>query len=103
MSMENTIKKLEKLMSETPSDWREKAQWRRDNRDWLHVSGMLALSVIEKYDADREKIREALEYNDDLRVDSIMRGDADLTLSEIDKLVGLDELLRILTYIKEKK
>lgn len=103
MSMENTIKKLEKLMSDTPSGWREKSQWRKDNRDWLRVSGMLAVSVIEKYDTDREKIQEVLGYNDDLRIDSILRGDADLTLSEIDKLVGLDELLRILTYIKEKK
>lgn len=28
------------------TDWKKKAQWRRDNRNWLHRSQEIALSIL---------------------------------------------------------
>ena len=33
-----TLEKLEQISAPAPSDWREKAQWRKDNCDWLRKS-----------------------------------------------------------------
>ena len=99
------IEKLSKIMSPCNSDWREDAEYRRNNRYWLRISGLVALSVIRKYDNNRKKIQEALGYEDEIRVDDILRGKADLTLSEIHSLIGFEELVRIInkTQTKEMK
>lgn len=37
---------LEELQSETPSKWREEAQWRRENHDWLRYSQRIAILLF---------------------------------------------------------
>lgn len=42
----DTIKFLDSHQSETPSKWREEAEWRRDNWSWLRHSQRIAVKVL---------------------------------------------------------
>ena len=37
---------LESHKSETPSTWREEAEWRRDNWSWLQYSQKIAVKIL---------------------------------------------------------
>ena len=37
---------LEEHQSETPSKWREEAQWRKENSDWLRYSQRIAILLL---------------------------------------------------------
>ena len=110
--MENSeiLKKLEELASPAPSNWREKAEWRQDNRDWLRLSCSVALKVLSDQDMHNanEYVKNTLGC-DDGTARLILSGDADLKLSEIVKLIGLDgflsaaEGLKNYLFIKEKE
>jgi len=92
------IENFKKLWSDTPSNWREKAQWRVDNRDWLRISGAITIAFIEKHgtgDEARAEIKELLDC-DDNKANDIMKGQADLSLSEICKLIGFEEFARVM-------
>ena len=41
-----TLEFLETHQSETPSKWREEAEWRRDNWSWLRHSQRIAVKVL---------------------------------------------------------
>ena len=41
-----TLEVLEAHQSETPSKWREEAEWRRDNWSWLRHSQKIAVKVL---------------------------------------------------------
>ena len=41
-----TLEFLETHQSETPSKWREEAEWRRDNWPWLRHSQRIAVKVL---------------------------------------------------------
>ncbi len=41
-----TLEFLESHQSETPSKWREDAEWRRDNWSWLRHSQRIAVKVL---------------------------------------------------------
>ena len=45
---EEIISKLKKLSSETPSKWREKAEWRNENKSWLRYSQRIAMMMLDK-------------------------------------------------------
>lgn len=110
--MENSeiLKKLEELASPAPSDWRKQAEWRQDNRDWLRLSCSVALKVLSDQDMHNanEYVKNTLGC-DDGTARLILSGDADLKLSEIVKLIGLDgflsaaEGLKNYLFIKEKE
>lgn len=49
--MENKLLEyLENHQHATPSNWREKAEWRRENRDWIRHSQEIALAMLNKMD-----------------------------------------------------
>lgn len=49
--MENKLLEfLENHQPATPSNWREKAEWRRENRDWIRHSQEIALAMLNKMD-----------------------------------------------------
>lgn len=49
--MENKLLEyLETHQPATPSNWREKAEWRRENRDWIRHSQEIALVMLNKMD-----------------------------------------------------
>ena len=46
--MTRAIDFLKANMSETPSKWREEAEFRRKNRKWIRYSQWIALKVLER-------------------------------------------------------
>lgn len=94
MEKSEILKKLEELVSPAPSDWRKQAEWRRDNRDWLRLSCSVALKVLSDQDMHNahEYVKNTLGCDEDT-ARLILSGNADLKLSEIVKLIGLDGFL----------
>lgn len=45
---EETINKLNEHRSETPSKWRENAEWRIANKSWLRYSQRIAMMMLDK-------------------------------------------------------
>ena len=50
MNMETTVKKLRQHASPTPSQWRNEAEYRRENKSWLRYSQHIALLMKDKMD-----------------------------------------------------
>jgi len=50
MNMETTVKKLRQHTSPIPSRWRNKAEYRRENKSWLRYSQHIALLMQDKMD-----------------------------------------------------
>jgi len=48
--METTVKKLKQHASSTPSQWRNEAEYRRENKTWLRYSQHVALLMQNKMD-----------------------------------------------------
>ncbi len=46
--MNETVKRLRRHQSPTPSKWRERAEWRRENKSWLRHSQKIAMMMLEK-------------------------------------------------------
>ena len=46
--MSEIIKKLEQHQPETPSKWREKAEFRLANKSWLRYSQHVAMMMLDK-------------------------------------------------------
>lgn len=100
--IKTALEKLKEIASPAPSDWKVKAEHRRDNREWLRISGMITVDLISSQEKPREYIKEKLNCQDEY-VSTIMKGQADLKLSEIVKLVGFDGLFDTLTKINNRK
>ena len=46
--MSEIVKRLEKRQSETPSRWREAAQARKANKEWLRYSQKIAMRMLDR-------------------------------------------------------
>ena len=106
-SMEKTdiIRKLGEISSPAPSNWREHAQWRKDNREWLRVSGGIALHLLYRStgsDEVREYIKETMSC-DDATAGNILKGTHDFTLAEIRKLIGYEGFREVAERIRNWK
>ena len=91
------IDKLKRIMVPAPSNWREKAEWRRNNREWLRVSGRIAVIIMEN-NQGRNKARKYVmdKLGCDARTASgILKGSHDFKLSEISRLVPNLDLNKI--------
>ena len=91
MKKNETIKKLDAISSPSPSDWREKAEWRVNNRDWLRISGAVALRILMDKDGAeaRMHVMDTMDC-DERTAHEILCGKHDFKLSEIVRLVGAD-------------
>ena len=96
------MEKLKEIASPAPSDWKAKAEYRRDNREWLRISGMITVDLISSQEKPREYIKEKLQCPDEY-ISTIMKGQADLKLSEIVKLVGFEGLYDTLSKINNRR
>lgn len=84
-----TLEKLKQISESAPSNWREKAQWRKDNRDWLRKSGRIAIAVLAAIDSDpdmsqtvlAEKMGVTKQY-----ISKLVKGQENLSLQTICKL-----------------
>lgn len=46
--MNETVKRLRQHQSSTPSQWRERANWRLENKSWLRHSQKIAMMMLDK-------------------------------------------------------
>ena len=49
--MNETVKRLRQHQSSTPSQWRERANWRIENKSWLRHSQKIAMMMLDKMEA----------------------------------------------------
>lgn len=85
----DNLEKLENISLPSQTDWREKAQWRKDNRDWLRQSGRIAVAILEAIDATpgmsqkvlAEKLNVSQQY-----ISKVVKGSENLSLQTICKL-----------------
>ena len=89
---------------EVKTDWREKAEWRRENRRWLRYSGFIALKVmhrLEELKMSQKELAEKMECSPQY-VSKLLKGSENLTLDTISKLeecLDLDLVRSALTYV----
>ena len=86
--MTRTIDVLRANMSETPSKWREEAEFRRKNRKWIRYSQWIALKVLERMkelNMTQKTLAEQLGCSQQY-VSLLVKGSENLTLETISKL-----------------
>ena len=89
---------------EVKTDWREKAQWRRENRRWLRYSGFIALTVmhrLEELKMSQKELAEKMNCSPQY-VSKLLKGSENLTLDTISKLeecLNLDLVRSALTHV----
>jgi ribosome-binding protein aMBF1 (putative translation factor) len=79
---------LEEHSSPEPSKWREKAEWRRANRDWLRYSRKIAIVVamsLEELDMSQKQLAELVGCSPQY-VSRLLKGEENLTLETLCKL-----------------
>lgn len=85
---QKTLEYLESHQSETPSQWREEAEWRRDNKDWLRYSKRIAvmlLSYMKREHLTQSAMAERLDCTQQY-VSKILKGTENLSLETLAKL-----------------
>ena len=92
---------LESHKSETPSTWREEAEWRRDNWSWLQYSQKIAVKILlrmkqtgltqqalaERMNCTQQYVSKILKGNENLSLD---------TLSKLEEVLGINLLSKSL-------
>lgn len=95
---QKTLEFLTNNQSETPSMWREKAQWRRDNWSWLRHSQKIAVRVLlqmkqlgliqkalaERMNCTQQYISKILKGKENMSLD---------TLSKLERALGITLIL----------
>ena len=86
--MNNLKDKLSKLASEQPSQWKAKAQYRRENREWLNKSAAIALKVLDALKAQSLSQKELADRMNisPQQISKIVKGQENLTLETISNL-----------------
>jgi ribosome-binding protein aMBF1 (putative translation factor) len=91
--MKNLRDKLSSLASDQPSDWKAKAQYRRENREWLKKSAAIAVRVLDALKAQNLSQKELAERMNisPQQISKIVMGQENLTLETISNLeIALD-------------
>ena len=74
--------------TETSSRWAEKAQWRRQNKDWLRYSSHIALAVLNRMSelGITQKTLAGRMGCSQQYISTLLKGEENLTLETISKL-----------------
>ena len=87
--MKTLNEKLERLMSNTPSGWLKKAQFRRENRKWLGYSSNIArrtyTAMEDKEGMNQKTLAERLGVKPQY-ISKLLKGEQNLSLQTIAKL-----------------
>lgn len=86
--MSNLKEKLSALVSDQPSDWKAKAKYRRDNREWLKKSAAIAvrvLSALKDQNLSQKELAERMNISPQ-QISKIVKGHENLTLETISNL-----------------
>jgi ribosome-binding protein aMBF1 (putative translation factor) len=86
--MNNLKDKLSKLAADRPSEWKAKAQYRRENREWLKKSTAIAVRVLDALKAQNITQKELAErmHISPQQISKIVKGQENLTLETISNL-----------------
>ena len=91
--MSNLKDKLSRLAADRPSDWKAKAQYRRENRQWLKKAAAIAEQVLDALttkNITQKELAERMSFSSE-QISKIVKGQENLTLEMIAKLeVALD-------------
>ena len=91
---QKTLEFLEARKSETPSKWREEAEWRRANASWLRHSQMIAVKALMRMKQEhmtQQSLAERMNCTQQY-VSKILKGTENMSL---DILTKLEEALNI--------
>ena len=83
-----TLEFLEAHQSETPSAWREEAEWRRDNWSWLRHSQRIAVKVLlqmKQMGLTQKALAERMNCSQQY-VSKILKGKENMSLETLSKL-----------------
>lgn len=86
--MNNLKEKLSGLASDKPSEWKAKAQYRRENREWLRKSAAIAVQVLNSLKAQNLSQKDLAERMNisPQQINKIVKGQENLTLETISNL-----------------
>lgn len=100
-----TDKELSELEKhEVKTDWRGKAEWRRENRRWLRYSGFIALTVMHRLEdikISQKELAKRMNCSPQY-ISRLLKGSENLTLDTISKLedcLDLDLVRSALSYV----
>ncbi|MBR6597633.1 MAG: helix-turn-helix transcriptional regulator [Paludibacteraceae bacterium] len=85
---QKTLDFLETHQSETPSTWREEAEWRRDNWSWLRHSQRLAVKILlqmKQLGLTQNALAERMNCSQQY-VSKILKGKENMSLETLTKL-----------------
>lgn len=92
--MRTIQEKLREHAPETPSKWRQKAEWRQKNKSWLRYSQQIAIKMLEKMHelgltqkALAERMGCSQQY-----VSKVLRGQENLSIETICKIENALEI-----------
>lgn len=104
--MDKVIEFLKAHESPTPSRWREEAEWRRANREWLRYSQYIAIRMLSRMDELHitqtvlaDKMGCSQQY-----ISKVLKGKENLsleTISKIESALDLDLIKSALSFVKE--
>ena len=83
--MDKTLDKLRQHQSATPSRWREEAEKRRSNKEWLRYSQYIAMRMLDKMEADgitQKQLAERMECSQQY-ISKILKGTENLSLERL--------------------
>ena len=92
--MKEIIKKLEQHQPATPSNWREKAEFRRANKSWLRYSQQIAMQMLGKMEEtglNQRGLAERMVCSQQY-VSKILKGQENLSIETICKIEDALEL-----------
>ena len=86
--MVRAIEIVKSQKTETSSHWAEKAQWRRENKDWLRYSSHIALAVLNSMSelGITQKTLAGRMGCSQQYISTLLKGEENLTLETISKL-----------------
>jgi len=86
--MNNLKEKLSAIASDQSSDWKTKAKYRRDNREWLKRSVVIAVKVLDALKMQGLSQKDLAERMDvsPQQINKIVKGQENLTLETISNL-----------------
>ena len=86
--MDNTLNGLRQHQSATPSRWREEAEKRRINKEWLRYSQNVAMRMLDKMEAEgitQKQLAERMNCSQQY-VSKILKGCENLSLETVAKI-----------------
>lgn len=86
--MSKTIEILKSHSSTTPSKWRESAEWRKANKQWLRKSQKIALAILncmDIIDMNQKQLADKMDVSSQY-VSKILKGSENLSLETISKI-----------------